>query len=234
VIEASPFVTPEYAKHTRELADHYIPLEHDIRLTNAHKAVICDEWYHKAHTCMLEEKLSRTMLDKIVEHCWSTMEIHLRLNTNVLFSVCSNSAIPVTVLSAGLADVIERILAMEDITTPLVVGNRMTFNANRDHIGFSEPVIHALNKKHALTCSLNSDEIRSSRPNALVMGDLIADVEFVHSIPHLSKYIAIGFLADGPDHEARLTEYLKHFDIVMVGGGASMDVAVQLVNCLFA
>ena len=123
---------------------------------------------------------------------------------------------------------------MEDITTPLVVGNRMTFNDSGDHIGFSEPVIHAFNKKHALTCALNSDDIRSNRPNALVMGDLIADVEFVHSIPHLSKYIAIGFLADGPDHEARLTEYLKHFDIVMVGGGASMDVAIQLVNCLFA
>lgn len=240
VIETSPFVSPEYSKHTRELAAYYMPLEHDIHLTNGEKTKICEEWYHKAHTGMLGEKLSSDILDKIVHHCWSEMEIHLRLRTSEVFSMCKTLGIPVTVLSAGLADVIERILALEGIlslpnTDPdiLAVGNRMLFNPDGSHYGFSEPCIHAYNKKHALTQALINDSLRAERANAIVMGDLIADVEFVHSIPHLSKYIAIGFLADGPNHEERLNEYLKHFDIVVTGGSASMEVPLRVLEVLF-
>jgi HAD superfamily hydrolase (TIGR01544 family) len=240
VIETSPFVGPKYSKHTRDLAAYYMPLEHDIRLTNDAKTKICEEWYHKAHTCMLDEKLSSDILDKIVHHCWSSMEIHLRLRTSEVFSVCRALGIPVTVLSAGLADVIERILTLEGIIPQsnvdsgiLAVGNRMLFNPDGCHSGFSEPCIHAYNKKHALTQALISDASRAERSNAIVMGDLIADVEFVHSIPHLSRYIAIGFLADGPHHEERLKEYLKHFDIVITGGSASMEVPLRVLEVLF-
>ena len=53
-----------------------------------------------------------------------------------------------------------------------------------------------------------------------------------HSIPNLEKFVAIGFLADGGRHEDRVIEYLKHFDIVISGGSASMQVALKLVEAL--
>ena len=236
VIETSEYVTPEYAKHTRQLADYYMPLEHDVTLSREEKTKVCEDWYHKAHACMLDEHLTEAKLDKIVETCWSNMEIHLRDKTKDLVKACSVHEIPVTVLSAGLADVIERILRLEsvyDTGDQIVVGNRMLFEPDGRHFGFSEPVIHALNKRGALTDSILQCDIRASRKNALLMGDLIEDVNFVHSIPHLSQYIAIGFLADGPDHEKRLDEYLKHFDIVVVGGSASMTIPLELINALF-
>jgi HAD superfamily hydrolase (TIGR01544 family) len=236
VIETSPFVSREYATHTKQLASHYIPLEHDIHLSREEKTKICEEWYHKAHDLMLLENITDAKLDKIVETCWSSMEIHLRAETKELIEACSRAQIPLTVLSAGLADVIERILRLEDVHGTgdiIVVGNRMYFDSNGRHEGFSEPVIHTLNKRGALTESIVSSSNRASRKNALLMGDMIGDVDFVHSVPHLSQYIAIGFLADGPDHEKRLEEYLKHFDVVIIGGSASMGVPLELIRALF-
>ena len=236
VIETSPLVSPGYVKHTHELAEYYMPLEHSLVLSREEKTKVCEEWYHKAHTCMLEEKLTSVSLDKIVEGCWSSMKIHLRSNCHTFLELTSDMEIPVTVLSAGLADVIERILKMETKVIPdniMVVGNRMTFDESGNHTGFSEPVIHTLNKRHALTEALAGNSERAMRKNALVMGDLIGDVDFVHSVPHLSQYIAIGYLADAPNHEERIKEYLKHFDIVITGGSASMDVAIELLRALF-
>jgi HAD superfamily hydrolase (TIGR01544 family) len=236
VIETSPLASPAYAKHTRELAEYYMPLEHSIQLSREEKTKICEEWYHKAHTCMMDEKITASTLDKIVEHCWSAMKIHLRSNCNSFLKLTSDIGVPVTVLSAGLANVIERILKQETRTIPeniMIVGNLMTFDELGNHTGFSEPVIHALNKRHALTEALVENQTRAVRKNALVMGDLIGDVDFVHSVPHLSQYIAIGFLSDGPNHDERLNEYLKHFDLVITGGSASMDVAIELLKALF-
>ena len=236
VIESSSLVSVAYAKHTKELASHYIPLEHDIHLSRELKTKICEEWYQKAHECMLAENLSQSLIDKIVSKCWSDLEIHLRENTQHFFESCARNEVPVTVLSAGLADVISRILELESIHGSgdvMVVGNRMTFGDDGQHIGFSDRVIHTLNKRNALSESILNSEGRCQRKNALVMGDLIGDVDFVHSVPHLSQYIAIAFLADGPDHEVRLKEYLKHFDIVVTGGSASMDVPAELLKTLF-
>jgi hypothetical protein len=113
----------------------------------------------------------------------------------------------------------------------MVVSNRMHFDPSGAHTGFSDPIIHAFNKRDALHEILVKSSMRCDRPNALLLGDLIADVDFVHSIPHLDEYIAIGFLCDGgpPD---RMDEYLKHFDIVISGGSAGMQVPIELIKAL--
>jgi hypothetical protein len=96
-------------------------------------------------------------------------------------------------------------------------------------------MVHAMNKRGALHEFLVASKTRSCRPNALVMGDLIADVDFVHSVPNLDEYIAIGFLCDSPKNSEELVlKYLAHFDIVVLGGSASMDVALELMKALVA
>ena len=232
VVETSPFVTQAYAKHTRDLANHYMPLEHDITLGVAKQTELMVEWYHKAHECMLQEGLTESKMDSLVETSWKRMEIHLRQECTALFENLKSANIPVTVLSAGLADVIQRILAMEGIDFPLLVGNRMQFDDEGKHTGFSEPLIHSLNKGGALAHALAECPVRAVRPNAILMGDLIGDVDFVHAIPRLDEYIAIGFLADGPKQDERMHEYLKYFDIVITGGAASVDVAIELIKCV--
>jgi HAD superfamily hydrolase (TIGR01544 family) len=237
VIESSTLVSPEYGKHTKALAEYYIPMEHDIKLSREDKIRISEEWYHKAHSCMLNENLTQGKLDKIVASCWSNMEIHLRNKFSEFIKASRDHGLPVTVLSAGLGDVIERILRLEtpsNYADLMVVANRMLFDTEGTHKGFSDPVIHAFNKRNALTKALLEDEQRVGRKNALLMGDLIGDVDFVHSVPHLSAYLAIGFLADGSDHEERVEEYLKHFDIVITGGSATMDVPIALLEALFS
>ena len=249
VIESSPFVSSAYAAESKRLADHYIPLEHNHKLSAAERERICVEWYEKAHNIMLGEDLTSSSVMKIVETCWSKMEIHLRARWSHLFSDAKNNSIPITLLSAGVADVIECILKLEGILPEkpivsfpddavltedpvMVVGNRMLFSDDSRHIGFTEPVIHSLNKRGALADALTRSTQRAERPNALLMGDLIGDVDFVQSIPHLNNYIAVGFLADSGNHEERLRDYLEHFDIVVTGGGASMDVPIHLLKSL--
>jgi 5'-nucleotidase len=245
VIESSPHLSAEYVKATRKLAEHYIPLEHDHRLGLEEKRKAMEDWYHEAHDCMLAEDVSEARLAQIVEHAWSTCAIHLRNKCAELFQLSLALKIPITVLSAGISDVIEDILKLEripidDVSEVMVVGNRMIFNDSGKHVGFSEPVIHSLNKRDALSHALNHSEVRAQRPYALLMGDLIGDVDFVHSIPNLEEYIAIGFLSDPwsdtptNDIEDRIDAYLKHFDIVILNGAASMDVPLELLKVLFS
>lgn len=246
VIESSPFMSSHYVNATRQLAEYYIPLEHDHRLDFEQKKHAVEEWYHKAHDCMLEEEISREKLCEMVTHAWSSCEIHLRHKTTDLCSFLRHLNIPVTILSAGVADVIEGILKLENIASgegsnTMVVGNRLIFREeDGKHVGFSEPMIHSLNKRDALKSALCASAVRAERPNAVVMGDLIGDVDFVHSIPHLQEYIAIGFLADPRpadvpgDHEDRVNTYLKHFDIVILNGAASMDVVLELLTSVFS
>lgn len=241
VVETSSLVSATYAETTRALAEHYMPLEHDHTISHAEKTKICEEWYHKAHACMLHENLTRESVRAIVKECWIDMRIHLRTDCSELFRNLEQLGVPVTVLSAGLADVIEHILDLENIDVVpaekdgeavMVVGNKLEFDVDGIHVGFSEPVIHTLNKRFALADALVRSTIRANRKNAVLMGDLIGDVDFVHSIPNLEKFVAIGFLADGGRHEDRVIEYLKHFDIVISGGSASMQVALKLVEAL--
>lgn len=244
VIESSNLVSDEFRINTTELAKKYMPIEHDYRISVADRIEAVTEWYSRAHDSMLEEKLTSNKLDEIVHACWSKFDIHLRCESARFFDAMRAASIPVTVLSAGLRDVIERILKYEEISTHvsdanddetdslvMVVSNRMRFSPTGAHEGFSDPIIHAFNKRDALHEFLVKSPIRSNRPNALVMGDLIADVDFVHSIPNLDEYIAIGFLCDGGPPE-RLDDYLKHFDIVIVGGAAGMQVPIELMKAL--
>lgn len=244
VIESSPLLSPDYVRVTKELAEHYIPMEHDHRLELEEKKRVVEEWYHKAHECMLREDVSQNKLVDIVKLAWSRCEIHLRNKCADLFTVLRDMSIPVTVLSAGIADVIESILDLEEIpvgegSNVMVVGNRMMFDSAGKHVGFAEPVIHSLNKRDALSHSLHLSTERAQRPNALLMGDLIGDVDFVHSIPHLEEFIAIGFLGDPKpdsvktDYEDRIETYLKHYDIVILNGSASVEVALELIKSMF-
>jgi HAD superfamily hydrolase (TIGR01544 family) len=244
VIESSELVSDKFRTFTHALAKKFIPIEHNHHLSVTERTEAVIEWYQCAHEAMLEENLTKRSLDDIVHACWSHSDIHLRSESLSFFKSLACASIPATVLSAGLRDVIERIFALEQVVfnvadqgddetdSPfMVVSNRMQFNTEGAHVGFSEPIIHAFNKRDALHRFLIKSEMRSNRPNALVMGDLIADVDFVHSIPNLDEYIAIGFLADGgpPD---RLDDYLKHFDIVILGGSAGMQVAIELIRAL--
>jgi cytosolic 5'-nucleotidase 3 len=251
VIESSPLVSEEYRRITHEFAEYYIPLEHDHSLPTEKRREYVSEWYEKAHDVMVDEKLTITSLETIVKDCWGNFNIHLRENSKALLDLAADHKIPVTVLSAGIRDVIEMILVFEGILSNLsdwrdsesehpvmVVSNRMIFDEGGRHTGFVDPVIHALTKKEALHDFLMQSKQRSSRANALVMGDLIADVDFVHSIPHLGEYIAVGFLCDqvaahvSQDYNERIKDYLEHFDIVILGGTASMDIPTELIKTL--
>ena len=244
VIEASHLVSDQFRTLTAELARKYIPIEHDHRLSVEERTNAVIEWYTAAHDAMMNEHLSSTSLEDIVNTCWSRFDIHLRSRGPEFFKALQDASIPVTVLSAGLRDVIECILVSEKIlpavansdddesdSLVMVVSNRMRFDARGDHVGFSHPIIHAFNKRDALHEFLVKSPARANRPNALLMGDLIADVDFVHSIPNLEEYIAIGFLADGGSPD-RLDDYLKHFDVVVMGGSAGMHVPIEVIKAL--
>ena len=246
IIEHGDSVSEKYRKRCRELADQYIPLENDHRLSPEERVKMNWEWHTQGHASMLEENLNRESLKKIVHDSWKSMQIHLRDNTRDFFKLLEKNRVPTTVLSAGLRDVIETILVLEDILSEIsdqtdeeidhllmIVGNRLEFDINGKHVGFSKPAILPHNKKDAVAQLLRKSAIRTVRPNALLLGDFPHDVDFVHLIPNLDEYVAIGFLADRPhDDGAALNEYLKHFDIVVTGGHASMQVAVEFLKCL--
>ena len=237
VIECSSLLSEAYRVTCRDLAAHYVPLENDHRLTPEERIKVNIDWSEKAHVSLLNENLTMNRFREIVDCSWKNVEIHLRGQTSEFFAITRKSNVPVTVLSAGMRDVIERIFELEGIAQDdfmRIVGNALEFDPDTGkHVGFSKPAILPHNKKDAVALFLQNCEIRANRPNALLMGDFPHDVDFIHLIPQLDEFVAIGFLADRKNHhEEALEEYLKHFDIVILGGQANLEIPIELVKCV--
>ncbi|KAF4757580.1 secretory subunit [Perkinsus olseni] len=156
-----------------------------------------------------------------------------------MLQLAHEQGVPVTILSAGIGNIIEYILKGYDalfLDNATIVSNVMQFDADTERlVSFRGPQIHCLTKKSALTDYIVHDQRRKERHNVICLGDLIADVDFIDSVPELHTSIAIGFLADSPESspevKALLEHYLDYYDIVVTGDG-SMDVVLAVLQAV--
>jgi cytosolic 5'-nucleotidase 3 len=186
------------------------------------------QWWSKAHDVVLELKMTRTDLENLVRQ--SDEEYVFRGQLREFLGLVSKHEVPLLVFSAGLGDVIHQLMKNHNLWTKdmALVSNMMVFDKYDVCVGFSEPLIHVLNKNEAcLGNDLHAAKI-DNRESVILMGDSIGDLKMADGIEHDVK-LTIGFCNHDP--EKLLELYKDAFDIVLTND-TSLEFMIRLISVL--
>ena len=226
VMERVTGTSDEYKRATQANTAKFYPIEIDPKLTIEQKLPYMREWYESNHAAMVDASITSSQIDSAILEA----PVIMRDGSLDLLSVLQTNAVPLIVFSAGLADIIERILN-DRFSSPLpptirVVSNRMSFSSSGLLESFSEPLIHMFNKSQAAVPP--SEQL--VRKNQILLGDGYGDRTMCDgAFTPPETLLKIGFLNDHV--KEKLEDYKEAFDVVIVEDG-SMDVVVDIVRAV--
>jgi len=141
------------------------------------------------------------------------------------FARLERQKVPVLIVSAGIADFIEAVLAAENIATQLensnlrIRSNRMVWAEDGETLeGFEEPILTSANKElvGAWERSYCEALARAGRRNVVLIGDRPQDARALEQMPKeaVSKVLSFGFF-DEERRGAELKLYQETFDVIV-------------------
>lgn len=225
VIEDSSLFGAEYRQKSKDLFQHYYPIEISTQIPREEKIAAMKEWWGKAHDLMIAEGLEQRHLKELVK----SPTIALRVGAAELIHRAKTHGIPFHIFSAGLYDVIHAFIEHQGLgqADVHVVSNMMEFDATTGKLtGFKGNLIHSFNKNGgALRGSPGWSHIEGKR-SVLLLGDSITDVTMAEGLD-ADTVLSVAFLNDRI--EERLPEFQSKFDVVLLND-APMTFVLELLQ----
>lgn len=214
VVLNSKYVSDKFRTTTMRLYNKYYPIEMSHELTIEQKIPHMLTWYKTAHEALLEEQITKQQLEETVV----TSSFALRSGALEFLNLIINNSIPCLVFSAGFATVIDLLLRLKyKLSLPEdtfhLIGNRLLFNEEGEHKGFSK-LVHMFNKNETQTKGHSYETQIAERKNVLLLGDGFGDVHMADGMSH-ETVVKVGFL----NHNVKnlLCQYKEIYDVVIVG-----------------
>lgn len=237
LLSYSQFMSDAFKTKTKNLHDHYYPLEYDPAIKHDEKFRLMDEWWAKSTGALVEERPTLETLYEAVSYA----KLSLRPGFATVAQMSYQYNIPLIVFSAGLTQVIKEVLLQKGPTPLLlpnvhVVANDLCTEGDVV-VDFKRPLIHSLNKKDT-SIKMVRDHTQSwfepmrTRKNVLLLGDNLGDAEMSDGYegdPDVC-IIKVGFLNSNVD--GYLEAYKKAFDIVVLHDGPMMPVSRFLAEVI--
>lgn len=248
----SQHLSEEFRADLRTVFSQYNPYAMD-HADHDTKMAYLEEGWRKAHTVLVTHRVTRNDIQKCVEGgTWA-----LRDDFPALLSLLRRASVPLLIFSAGIADVLSAMLRhaldAQAARGVRVVSNRILFDSNGHATGYSEPVIHSMNKgavaldSHSPVLDLSSGgdvasgpggdvveewgDVIAGRSNVVLLGDSLGDLQMADGVPDRQTMLSIAFLNDKvAEKEA---EFLANFDIV-IEGDPSLSFATHFLAPLLA
>ena len=195
----------------------YRPIEISQTISHPEKQKAMRDWWAAALAMMQKYGLTEDIIEDIAIRDF----MRLRDGSIDLFKILANREIPLSILSAGIGNVISKFLKVRSLLTSnvTITANKLVFDTHGAVAGFCEPVIHSFNKaRHAST----------PRRYVLLLGDTIEDAQMVNDAD-ADSVIRVGFLNEAVE-ENRAT-YLRAYDIVICND-ASIVPVIELLEVL--
>jgi len=215
VLEQSQFVSVELRAKFTALREHYLAIEHDPALTKAQKLPHMIEWWTKSFALVKETGVHRDDLLEIVRQSAT----HLKQGCEWFFYTLERCDVPLLVFSAGLGNIIQEWLLQScgSFKNMKIVSNFMTFDKELGVVsGFEgSTLIHIFNKNEGVLLGTDYEQCIANRPNVILLGDSLGDVDMAAGFPSLNNILKIGFL-NGDKWEVMLPKYMEVYDIVMI------------------
>lgn len=210
-------VGTEYKEKRTALYNKYRPIEIDQTISDSEKSVAMTEWW-QAHINLFYEY---GLKEEAIKNAVADGNLKYRQGAKEFLRKMHELNIPVIIISAGIGNVIEEFLEIEDdyYDNIKIISNFIEFENGlfKEIVG---DTIHALNKN--IVCLDNeAKEKLKGRNNILLLGDGLADLKMI-SEEDKQNSITIGFLDEKIDEN--LEHYNKGFDIVLTNQGSFEDV----------
>lgn len=146
----------------------------------------------------------------------ASKNVRLRDGTTRLFKSCEAADIPTVILSAGISNVIDSIVARHDIHPSLILSTEFVLGEDGRVLNWDRgSMIHILNKRERGHTELS--RIRSERPYTILVGDALQDVDMVDGDEHVLRVRMCDLVHQDP---AKRDSYLEQsfaagFDMVL-------------------
>lgn len=217
VIVHGAYLGEAYRREMDRLYARYRPIEVSRAISEREKQNAMRDWWLAAFAMMQRHGLTEDMIADVATRDL----IRLRDGAVDFFELLSSRGISLSILSAGLGNVISQFLKVRALLAPnvTVTANRLLFDAAGAVKGFCEPVIHSANKaRYAI----------DAQAGVLLLGDTLEDAQMVDTAD-CDRIIRVGFLNESVS--ANRAEYLRVYDVVICHD-APMTAAIELLKTL--
>ena len=174
----------------------YLPIEVSTEIERTDKIPHMRDWYRQINGLLVAERITREDLREDVR----TANVGLRPGMLQLLRASAKHGFPVTIMSAGIGDVIEEVLRQKFGPLPgsvRIASNSMVWEGGVC-VGFSEPTLHMYNKSAAF--AFNAEELgrlKAQRPHVVLMGDSVR-CWCLFFFPHYLLFFFEGFVKGPP------------------------------------
>ena len=204
----SGYLGEVYRQEMDRLYREYRPIEvaQDV-LAEAKSQAMCD-WWAAAFALMQAHGLTEVMIEEIGRRDLMC----LRDGVAEFLQVLTERGIPLLILSAGIGNVIEGFLRARGLLAfnLRVQANMLRFGRDGVVDGFTEPVIHSMNKR------VDDHLADVGSGGVLLLGDTLEDVQMVDGA-NCECVIRVGFLNE--EVEKNKDRYTRVYDVVICGDG---------------
>ncbi|XP_071027870.1 cytosolic 5'-nucleotidase 3-like [Oncorhynchus clarkii lewisi] len=223
ILDNSKLISEECKAQLKDLLNTYYPIEIDSKRTAEEKLPLMVEWWTKAHTLLVQQRIRKDLLKDMVKES----DVMLREGYQLFFDHLQEHSIPLLIFSAGLGDVLEEVIRQAGVFHPnvKVFSNYMDFDETGVLKAFKGELIHIYNKREGALLNTGHFQELKSRHNVLLVGDSLGDLTMADGVHSMENILKIGFLNDKV--EERKTSYLNAYDIVLV-----KDETMEVPNAL--
>lgn len=205
VIEHSQYMPPQFRSDFKDVWDDQAALRKLGTWTP-------ETWWIRVHALMVQHGLKREWIKLTVQQD----EIAVREGVVEFVEDLERAGVPLTIVSAGLCDVIAEVLHKEGIPSGAMFGNRMAFDEQGALLQFDEPLISSANKNLLGDNPEFSAHFQDlNRSCVLMLGDNPNDCSCIAKLDvGINCVLAIGFL-DMSRKGDQLDAYREAFDIII-------------------
>ncbi|XP_013878396.1 cytosolic 5'-nucleotidase 3 isoform X2 [Austrofundulus limnaeus] len=224
ILDNSRAISSECKQKLADLLKTYYPIEIDTSLSVEEKLPLMVEWWTKAHDLLVEQKVRKDQLAEAVHES----EARLRDGYEFFFNHLHKHDVPLLIFSAGIGDILEEVIRHFNVflSNVKIFSNYMDFDESGTLRAFKGELIHVYNKREGALLNTGHFQELRTRPNVLLLGDSIGDLNMADGVQDMQNILKIGFLNDKV--EERKQTYLDSYDIVLVKD-ETMDVPNAIV-----
>lgn|GEM_PF-1651613 len=212
LLHTSNLLGSSFSSKSAALYNTYRQIELSTEIDVSEKFIKMDAWWTAQFDLLTAHGFGEPTVRSIAERGQLTM----RDGVWEFLRHLHRHEIPLLILSAGIANIIEARIRFNQANTPNVhiCANRFPMAPDGLAMDFARPLIHTLNKSSADNTQA-FQEASANRTALIVLGDTLEDIEMKKLSPQCAV-ISIGFLCDPSLSE----KFLRVYDAVIAPDGS--------------
>ncbi len=225
---AGKLLGEEFNKKILDLYQKYRPIELNYNISFEEKSLAMEKWYRDCVNLYYEYKLT----DKQLEDSIEMGNLIFRKGCKNFLKFLHINNIPVIVLSAGIGNIIEKFLKINNCyyDNIFMISNFIEFDENGYMKKFDGPIIHTSNKTMKDSLPKDVEEKLNKKEYRLLLGDTIEDKKMI-PYSEWDKTISVGFLNEKIEED--LEVYKQNYDIVLTNENGNFEELKKILSLLY-